>query len=84
MPVKLALIAALAVAFLFYPGLAHAYIGPGLGLGLVGFLIAFLLTLVSSLIAVIWYPLKTFWQKITAKRRPSPLDDAGQDRTDGQ
>jgi hypothetical protein len=39
-------------------GSAHAYIGPGLGLGTIGVLLGILLSIVLAVVAVFWYPLK--------------------------
>ena len=43
---------------------AHAYIGPGLGLGTVGILIGILGSIILALIAVLWYPFKRVLKKI--------------------
>lgn len=44
--------------FLFAPGLAQAYIGPGAGLSAVGSVIALLGALFLLLLGFLWYPIK--------------------------
>ncbi len=37
---------------------AHAYVGPGLGLGALGVALGVLLSIGLAMLAVVWYPLK--------------------------
>lgn len=55
----------MAVALLGASASAHAYIGPGLGLGVIGALVGGILALTLALFGLVWYPLK----RLTAKVR---------------
>ena len=37
---------------------AHAYIGPGLGLGAIGMVLAVLFSIFLAALAIVWYPIK--------------------------
>ena len=54
------------VGALFYPTLALAYIGPGLGTGAVAAVLGTVAGLLMLLIGVVWYPLK----RLMARFRP--------------
>lgn len=41
-----------------WPTTALAYVGPGLGLGTVGVVLAFIFSIVLAIVALFWYPLK--------------------------
>lgn len=43
---------------LFLPDPAHAYIGPGAGLGAIAVTVALLLGIVLLIMGLVWYPLK--------------------------
>jgi hypothetical protein len=45
------------LALAFTPG-AHAYTGPGLGLGLIGTILGVVFSLLLAILAIFWYPLK--------------------------
>ena len=49
---------ALVLFTIFLPGMAHAYVGPGAGLGVVTVTLAFVLGLFLLLVGFVWYPLK--------------------------
>jgi pilus assembly protein TadC len=55
--------AALAMALLLMPLPALAYIGPGLGAGLVSAVVGVLGSIFLGLFAVIWYPIKRMRKK---------------------
>ena len=50
---------------LFVPLAAHAYIGPGMGLGVIGVVLGILLAIVLAFFSILWYPVK----RLLAKRR---------------
>ncbi|MBZ4219289.1 MAG: hypothetical protein LAC69_03765 [Chlorobium sp.] len=52
---------------LFLPLTAHAYIGPGLGTGVIGVVVGILTALFLALTAIIWYPLKRLFKFMTSK-----------------
>lgn len=58
-PVILALIAALVLQ----PTVAQAYIGPGLGVGVISAVLGFLASLGMAFVALLWYPVKRLFRK---------------------
>lgn len=65
------------------PGVAHAYVGPGLGLGAVAAVLAVIFSGVLAVLSIFWYPLKRLFRK---HKRPSPPrtdQSAPSERTDG-
>ena len=46
------------VALAHYPAIAHAYIGPGVGLGGIVTFAALVLGLILLIVGFLWYPLK--------------------------
>lgn len=46
---------------------ALAYVGPGLGLGAIGILLALVVSIVLALIGLLWYPLKRRFSKRSKK-----------------
>jgi len=55
-PSLILLSAILSVVILPIP--AHAYIGPGLGLGTIGMVLAVLFSIFLAALAIVWYPIK--------------------------
>jgi hypothetical protein len=47
---------------------AQAYVGPGLGLGTLGAVLGFGLSIVLAILALIWYPIKRMLRKKGAPR----------------
>jgi hypothetical protein len=41
---------------------AHAYVGPGLGVGVLGAMLGLLVAIVMAVIGTIWYPLKRLFR----------------------
>ena len=56
---------------LLFPIPAHAYIGPGAGLGAIGSAIALLGALILLIVGFIWYPLKRLLRRLKAKNTPN-------------
>ena len=56
---------------LLLPIPAHAYIGPGAGLGAIGTAIALLGALILLIVGFIWYPLKRLLRRLKAKNAPN-------------
>ena len=48
---------------LISPSSAYAYIGPGLGLGVFGALIGFIMAIVLGFVGLFWYPIKRLLKK---------------------
>ncbi len=42
---------------------AHAYIGPGLGLGTIGAILGVLLSVLLAIFAIFWYPIKKLFKR---------------------
>lgn len=59
------------ILLLLFPISAHAYIGPGAGLGAIGSAIALLGALILLIVGFIWYPLKRLLRRRKAKNAPS-------------
>ena len=51
-------IAVISAASVVVPSVAHAYIGPGVGLGVIGTALAFLAAIALAIVGFVWYPLK--------------------------
>jgi hypothetical protein len=66
---------ALALAITMSTGTAHAYIGPGLGAGVIGTILGILGSIFLALGAVLYYPFKRFM-----RRRREAREMANQDR----
>ena len=52
------LFALLATVSLLNPGLAFAYVGPGLGAGALGAVVGIVGAVFLGLVAIVWYPFK--------------------------
>lgn len=49
----------------------YAYVGPGLGLGIIGTILGILLAMLLAIVGVVWYPLKRIFKKNTNKQARS-------------
>ena len=55
------------------PAAANAYMGPGLGLGLISVVLGFIGSITLGFFAVLWYPVKRFLRRRRqAKAQPTP------------
>lgn len=65
------------VALSFFPVTSFAYIGPGMGLGAAAAVLGIFAGFVLLAIAVIWYPLKAFINRLRGKKSEieAPADD---------
>lgn len=52
-------------ALLLFPLHVHAYVGPGLGLGVIGVVLGVLFSVILGLLGIFWYPLKRLFKKIS-------------------
>ena len=59
------------ILLLLIPIPAHAYIGPGAGLGAIGSAIALLGALILLIVGFIWYPLKRLLRRRKARNAPN-------------
>lgn len=42
---------------------AHAYVGPGLGVGVIGALFGLIMTVLLAFLGLFWYPIKKLFRK---------------------
>lgn len=54
------------------PGVAHAYMGPGLGLGFLGAVFGVIGSILLGIVAIVWYPIKRLWRKLRPRRDNRP------------
>lgn len=71
---KFTAVLALALATLASAGTAHAYIGPGLGAGVIGTVLGILGSIFLALGAVLYYPFKRFMRRRREAREPAAGD----------
>ena len=74
---KFIAVLALALATMVSAGTAHAYIGPGLGAGVIGTILGILGSIFLAIGAVLYYPFKRFMRRRRAARE---LAESNQDR----
>ena len=63
------------VFLLFSAAAAQAYVGPGLGLGVIGAILGALLAVIMSIAGVVWYPIKRLLKKGNAARAADATGD---------
>ena len=61
--------------FFFYIGNAAAYVGPGLGLGVIGAIFGVIATVILAIIGLFWYPLKRLYRSIRSRLTHNGSDD---------
>jgi|SoiMethySBSTD1v2_1073268.scaffolds.fasta_scaffold2644203_2 hypothetical protein len=61
-------VVAACAAVLLMPGVADAYIGPGVGISAVGSFFALLGAIVFAIVGFIWYPIKRLLRAVRRKR----------------
>ena len=61
--------ATLALGLILWPEGAEAYIGPGVGAGVIATVLGVLAAIIMAFVAVLWYPLKRLFKR---KARPAP------------
>ena len=60
-------------ALLAAPGIADAYVGPGLGVGAIAAFFGAVLAVLLAIVGVVWYPLK----RLLKRRKASAESDPG-------
>jgi len=58
-----------ALLALVSPAVAHAYTGPGLGLGAVGVALGLIGSLLLGIASIVWYPVKRLVRRVRGKAR---------------
>ena len=64
------------------PVAVHAYVGPGLGLGMIGVILGILGAIVLAFFAILWYPFKRLLSRLMKKkegRKPADSENEGKD-----
>lgn len=73
----------ISISLMTAAGEAHAYIGPGLGLGALGVVLGFLLSIVLAILALVWYPAKRLLRRLkpraSANQSSAPSHQRGSD-----
>jgi flagellar motor component MotA len=65
-----------AVSLLLIAGPAHAYIGPGVGAGLIATVMGILTAIGLAVIAIVWYPIKRLLRRNgPSSKAVKPVDD---------
>tara|TARA_B100001109_G_scaffold162493_1_gene132282 strand:- start:96 stop:344 length:249 start_codon:yes stop_codon:yes gene_type:complete len=64
----------LLLLFLTFSFKANAYIGPGMGGGLIAASLGIIVAIISLIFGIIWFPLKRFFKK-KKKKKKSMNDD---------
>jgi len=59
---------------LFFPLTAHAYIGPGMGLGIIGVVLGILVAIFLAFFAILWYPVKRLFVRRRDQKEEKPRD----------
>ncbi len=59
----------------FYADTAAAYVGPGLGLGVIGSVVGVIAAVLLAIVGVIWYPLK----RVLKRNKTTAEDDEKSD-----
>jgi len=68
---------------ILYPVMpAIAYIGPGLGLGVIGTIFGFIMSIVLAIVALVWYPLKRLFGRGKKIRKKSDSVEKNADRSE--
>ena len=48
--------------------IAHAYVGPGLGLGVIGAIVGIISAVFLAIVGIVWYPFKRMMLKLKAEK----------------
>ena len=64
------------IFLLFFSSAVHAYVGPGLGLGVIGVIAGIFMALVLGIAGLCWYPLKRALGKGKSAKTDSPEGDS--------
>lgn len=56
---------------------AAAYVGPGLGLGVIGVIVGVVVTVLLAILGLVWYPLKRLFKKGKPKKKQQDQESEG-------
>ena len=65
------------------PGVAYAYVGPGLGLGAVAAVLSVIFSSILAVLAIVWYPVKRLFRKYKRSNPTAKSPATPPERTDG-
>ena len=68
---------------LLFPLAVHAYIGPGIGVGVIGVVLGILVAIVLAFFAILWYPVKRLFVKRTNQKEEKPGDSEDNKKDSG-
>ena len=68
---------------LFFPLVVHAYIGPGIGVGVIGVVLGILVAIVLAFFAILWYPVKRLFVKRRNQKEEKPGDSEDNKKNSG-
>jgi nitrate reductase gamma subunit len=58
---------------------AHAYVGPGLGVGVIGAIFGVIFAVLLAIIGLFWYPIKRMFKKKEPEDNSLDSDQSGQE-----
>ena len=59
---------------LLFPLAVHAYIGPGMGVGVIGVVLGILVAIFLAFFAILWYPVKRLFVRRRNQKDEKPGD----------
>ena len=59
---------------LLFPLAVHAYIGPGMGVGIIGVVLGILVAIFLAFFAILWYPVKRLFVRRRNQKEEKPGD----------
>ena len=59
---------------LLFPLAVHAYIGPGMGVGVIGVVLGILVAIFLAFFAILWYPVKRLFVRRRNQKEEKPGD----------
>ena len=74
----------LVVVFFSVQTFAHAYLGPGLGVGTIAIALGFLGSILLAIFALLYYPFKRMFKKKQKKHNESLKDETKEDEKDSK
>ena len=57
------------IILIFYPNIASAYIGPGMGGGIIAATIGVIVAIFAAIFGILWFPIKRFFNKKKKRSR---------------
>ncbi len=70
-------IVSIALCFVLFPLLAHAYVGPGIGVGVIGAIVGIFVAIFLSIAGLFWFPIKRAMKR---KKESKKTDEEAQEQ----